>query len=295
MKKLLVAAFILMMCSHAAATTIGEEKIEVDLEDSSVQKQIEVKELTSSTLRIFTPAKVTNLEATVDGEPIDCRVFEGDIESTIDCDTSKERNFTVDLNFTAENLVETRNNRDFFSYSRDFIRPTERFTLKVILPKGSGIVDGGDISEPTISPDTDNIGSNGRRITVEWSSNPTIGESQSYRIVYESLSNSNNLINLFLAAFGALIVLTGLVLGFRYLRRDEIETVYDELEEDQVEVLDLLAENDGEMLQKDVVNMLDYSKAKISSTVSELVDKEIITKAKEGRSNKLKLSKKYKT
>lgn len=295
MKKLLLAVFILAMSVQVAATTIGEESIVVDLEDSSVRKQIHVQELTSSTLTVFTPAEIRELDVTVDGEPVQCNVFEGAFESRIECDISKETDFSVQLNFTAGNLVKGQNNRNTFSYSRNFIRPTEKFNLKVILPEGSGIVDGRNTSSPSVSPSTDNIGSNGRRITVEWSDDPTIGESQSYSIVYEQLSNQNNIFKLGFAAAAFILIIGGAFFGYNLLRKEELENIYDDLEEDKIEVLDLLAENEGEMLQKDVVDSLDYSKAKISSTVSDLVDEEIVSKEKEGRSNKLKLAKKYKT
>jgi uncharacterized membrane protein len=295
MKKLLLAAFILGLSAQVAATTIGDESIVVDLEDSSVQKQIEVKELTSSSLTISTPAEISNLNVRVDGEPAQCDVSQTAFESRIECDISKRNNFSVELNFTADNLVERETNRNVFTYTRNFIRPTESFNLKVILPEGSGIVDDMNTSSPSLSPATDNIGSNGRRITVEWSGDPTIGESQSYRIVYERLSDQNNLMTMILTAVALIVVIVAVFLGYNRFRREDLENVYDELEEDHIEVLDLLAENDGSMLQKDVVDSLDYSKAKISSTVSDLVDDEIVSKEKEGRSNKLKLSKKYKT
>ena len=88
------------------------------------------------------------------------------------------------------------------------------------------------------------------------------------------------------------------LLGVSYLvwirkTRDDISETYEDLSQDEIEVIEILLENDGQLLQKDVVNESSYSKAKISGLVSSLVDKEIITKQKEGRSNELKISKKY--
>jgi uncharacterized membrane protein len=58
-------------------------------------------------------------------------------------------------------------------------------------------------------------------------------------------------------------------------------------------VLDTVRENDNSMLQKDIVDESEYSKAKISSVISELEEKGIVKKSKEGRSNKISISRKY--
>ena len=55
----------------------------------------------------------------------------------------------------------------------------------------------------------------------------------------------------------------------------------------------MLKNSEGEMLQKDIVEQTDYSKAKISGVVKTLVEQEIVTKEKEGRSNKVSLKKEY--
>jgi len=50
-----------------------------------------------------------------------------------------------------------------------------------------------------------------------------------------------------------------------------------------------LKDENGSMLQKDIVNESEYSKAKISGVVSSLDEKGLITKKKEGRSNRIKI------
>ena len=75
--------------------------------------------------------------------------------------------------------------------------------------------------------------------------------------------------------------------------REDIDSVYEDLSEDEAEVLDMVRDNDNSMLQKDVVDESEYSKAKISSVISGLEEKGIVKKSKEGRSNKISISRKY--
>lgn len=294
MKKLLVAASILLLVSQAAATTISSEQITVDLEDSTVNAEIHVEELTSSTLTLFTSNRIDNFQATVDGENIECNIFKSMDESRVECDVPRKDNFTIMYSYEASDLVETEQKVNTFYYSENFIRPTDNYSLKVILPSGAGILDSKNLSEPVISPPTDNIGSNGRRITVTWNNDPTIGETHSYKIMYENLSNQNNYAQIGLAAIAVLLIGAGGFFGFRYVMRENVENKYDDLSEDQIEIVEILRGNGGEMLQKDVVDSLDYSKAKVSGIVSDLVDEDIVVKEKEGRSNKLAISKKFK-
>ncbi|MEF8847451.1 MAG: MarR family transcriptional regulator, partial [Candidatus Paceibacterota bacterium] len=67
----------------------------------------------------------------------------------------------------------------------------------------------------------------------------------------------------------------------------------EEVDSDQEMVINMLKENEGRMLQKDIVDKSDYSKAKISGVVKELEEKDIISKEKEGRSNKVVLKDKF--
>jgi uncharacterized membrane protein len=73
--------------------------------------------------------------------------------------------------------------------------------------------------------------------------------------------------------------------GFRSRRQT------DDLDADEEMVIDMLEDSGGDMLQKDIVAETDYSKAKISGLVSELEEKDIVNKEKDGRSNRVTLKK----
>ncbi|MFB6144467.1 MAG: helix-turn-helix transcriptional regulator, partial [Candidatus Nanohaloarchaea archaeon] len=174
-----------------------------------------------------------------------------------------------------------------------FYRPTKKYRLRVVLPKGAGLLDDRNITSSVISPPGATTGSNGRRIFVEWEKTPDLGETITFQVVYQSFSTRISPLQAAVLAVTAALIALGGYFGYRRLQMEDIENVYDELEHDEIEVLDLLQENEGSMLQKDVVDQMDYSKAKVSGIVSGLVDKEVVRKEKEGRSNRLAIAKNY--
>jgi uncharacterized membrane protein len=93
----------------------------------------------------------------------------------------------------------------------------------------------------------------------------------------------------------AAAVLVLVLIYFIYRRKNVVNStsILEELGEDERLVVEMLRDAEGEMLQKDIVADSEYSKAKISGVVSTLVDEEIVTKEKEGRSNKVSLREKF--
>lgn len=293
MRKLLLAASMLLLISTAAATTISKEKVTVDLASSEVTVEMHIAELTSSKFSYFTSYRISDFNAYSGDEKLDCEVQRTSIESQVSCDVPRHENLDIKMNYTASGLVNDEQTHNVFQYTQNFIRPTKNYTLRTILPEGSVLLDGENVSTPVVSPQNAEVGSNGRRITVEWRIDPQLGDSMAFRILYEELSPRFKYAEIGLSL--VLLILLSIIgyLGYIRLSRENIENVYSELSDDEIDVVELLRENDGSILQKDLVESLDYSKAKVSGIVSELVEKEVLLKEKEGRSNNLVISKKY--
>lgn len=293
MRKLFAAFFLVFLVSGAAATTINAESLVLDLEKSEASATVEVKDLTSSKFTYITSAEVTSVEAQTNGEKMPCNVETLAVGSEIRCDTDRKENFTVDIKYSFSGLVYQRGNTRTFRYSHPIYRPTENFYLRVDLPAGAGLTDSNS-SDPAISPQDGETGSDGRRIFVAWEKEPQIGDTLSFSVDYQGLTDEGtDYLRIFGMVFVILLFAGAVYLYWRRMNRESIESVYGDLSDDELDVVELLKENDGEMLQKDVVDSSDYSKAKISGVVSDLVEKDIVEKEKEGRSNKLKISGKY--
>lgn len=293
MRKALCLIFVLFLASSAASSSIESENVTVDLENKHVEVDTYVKELTSSTYTYITSYPVENVEATINGQDVECETSYLQVGTEISCDTELRNNFNVHMEFSENGLTSIRNNAEIFTYSQSIYRPTDEFNLRVLLPSGSGLIDQNNASTPVVSPSNHEVGSNGQQIFVEWNKTPQIGETLRFNLMYETLSTTTN----YLLVAGLIVVAFLLGLGgysvWRRKNRDDIDEIYDDLSDDEIDIVELLVENEGEMLQKDVVDSSKYSKAKISGLVSSLVDKEVLTKEKEGRSNKLTISKNY--
>ncbi len=294
MRKFMAVFFAVLFISGATATTVKEENVEVDLSTSKVKIDIEIRELTSSKFTYLTSFPVSDLKARSGGSSLGCTVEQLRIGSEIKCDPSRKNNFSISLNFTGSGLTESRQNYRIFRYSQSIFRPTRNHSLRVILPEGAGILDDANVSTPVISPGGAETGSDGRRIYVEWNTDPRLGETLDFQVIYEDFSPADfNYIEIGLLMITGLVVLFSAYMIYLRLSRENIENVYEELDDDETRVIELIRENEGEMLQKDLVGELDYSKAKVSGLVSGLVEEEILVKEKKGRSNSLSISRSY--
>ena len=92
------------------------------------------------------------------------------------------------------------------------------------------------------------------------------------------------------AAMVILVVLGGTLLVRNRLNDDnsssrEPRVSQQEFKTDRERVCDLVNENGGRMKQSEIVNSVDWSKAKVSRLLAELEDDEQITKLRLGREN----------
>jgi uncharacterized membrane protein len=292
-KKASVFPVLLLLVSAAAATTISNEDIVMDLETNEITVNMKIEDLTTDSFNYQTVHEARNVEAYFNGEKKDCSVESLAVGSTINCETDLKENFTVELIYKTSGLVNRRDSIRTFSYSQSIYRPIRNYSLKVLLPEGTGLVDQANITTPVTQPAGAELGNmDGRRFFVKWNTNPELGEIARFQIVFERLEEPD--------AEGILPVILGIAVILAlavavYRRKNKVETsnVLDELDTDQEMVIDMLKEKEGEMLQKDIVNKSDYSKAKISGLVKELEDLELISKEKEGRSNKVVLKEKF--
>lgn len=299
-KHIIILGFIAALISSASATTVTNEKVEIDLENSRVHVELSIGDLTTRNFTYFTTYRISDVEVKSSGEELECRVDSSSIESEISCAINKTNSFNTSLNYTAEGLVTQEGARKVFDYTQNFPRPTNHYSIAVTLPRGEVIVDQQNVTQNVINPPDAEISTNGQRITVMWDVTPPngetsiLGETRTFRLLYESVEEeSQNFLEPIIIGLIAISVLTALVLGARQFLRNSIDDIYDDLSEDQIELIELLRENDGAMLQKDIVESMNYSKAKISGIVKDLVEEEILEKEKEGRSNMLSISKKY--
>jgi len=293
MKKLLSVFAILAFIGSASAATITDENVTIDLETSEVNISMDVADMTSSAFYYTSSFPINDdFEARVNGKSAECNKEPLPPGTYVTCDVESS-DFKINFVYSTEGLVSQRNGVNIFRYTQSIQRPTDKYNLKVFLPSGTGLIDKSNVSLPVISPGDGLSDTDGQRIFVEWDKNPSLGQ-LSFQTIFTPVSNPEseglNLIWILPLVIGALI---GGVVYFLFSMRENLDEAYEEISKDGKDVLDMIRENDDSMLQKDIVDESEYSKAKISSVISELEDKGIVNKSKEGRSNKISISRKY--
>ena len=299
---LLPILMFMLLVSAGVSTSIGDKEVGIDLESNDVAASIEVQELTSSKFNYVTTVDARNPNASTRNGKLDCTVKDLTLGSRIECPVNLTRDFVVNLSFRADGLIEQKRGAKLFSYRQPIYRPTESYRLEARLPTGAAL-DSSNSTSQVISPSNYSTETNGRRISVIWRTQPDLGDSLSFAVLFNEFTGTDppkekegfpfetaGLVFL----LSMITVAAGILVWF--LTREEpqkISEVRDDLDEDENELLDVLQEEDGECLQKEIVDSTGHSKAKISGTVSELVEKDIVEKEKDGRSNRLKLADEY--
>lgn len=300
MNKIILSTLaVLLMISAVSANSIASESVEIDLEDNIVNLEVEVKELTQNRFNYYVQSYQVEevISGSINGEEANCYLREEQrLDSQVTCDTELDGNFTVNLELEGSGMVTQQNTASRFQYTQNIHNPTDNYRLRVILPENSGIVNQEDSTEPVIFPSYAEPQTTGQRIYLEWEEDPDISELLTFQILFRENSEPEERYNWQLLIPLGLIIL--IVVGvswylYRDISPDNVDKLKEMLDEDEMFIINQITENNGEILQKDVVNESEHSKAKVSGLVSSLVEKDIITKEKEGRSNKLVLKEKY--
>ena len=299
MKKIILLAILAVaLVSTAAGNSISSETVEIDLEESTANLEIEVNELSQNRFNYYVQSYQVEsvISGQINGEEANCYLREEQrLDSQITCDTDLEENFTVNLVLEGSGWVTQQATASRFQHTQNMHNPTEDYTLRVILPIGASIISQEDSTEPVIFPDVEPQ-TTGQRIYIEWNENPGLGELLNFQILFEENNEPSQGVDWrIIGSLSIILLFLGGLALYIYRKRSEndYEHLQEILNEDEMLVVDQIYENDGEILQKDIVNQSEYSKAKVSGIVGTLVDKEIITKEKEGRSNKLVLTERY--
>lgn len=192
----------------------------------------------------------------------------------------------ITIRFNVTNAVSKAGDGYVFSPVFSLPQDTKEFTLRVRLPEGMGLPR--PVSEVSgftdVAPLPDNVYSDGKTIIFEWKRYSPAGDFAVY-VRYTRPYTAEKLY-----AVGFLLVLA---LGSYYLhkvRRRKPKAEY--MRDDEKRVLDLIKETPG-IVQKDVVDITGFSKAKVSMMVSKLERDGLVRKEKFGLKNRLYLTEKH--
>lgn len=290
-KKSCLGIFLVLFAGMTSGTIISQENVSIDLQDESVTLDAYVERLTTENFNWRTSHPVSNIKSEINGNRKNCRVEQLAVGSEIECPTKLRKNFSVSLNYKTSGMTSKKEDAKIFRYSQSIYRPINNYTFKVILPEGTGVLDQEMATTDVINPNTGKVlNEDGRRFVVKWKTKPNLRQPEKFSVIYQELNNQTSS-KIIPAGLAMAIVLALSFLIYSRKTNVNSERTFDKLNKDEKEVVNLIRGRDGEMLQKDIVNETDYSKAKISGVVSKLEEKNVVSKEKEGRSNKVTLNK----
>jgi len=299
-----VAVLCLLMValsSTVSGTTIADEQEVIRIGGSSTEVSVHINytDLTSEQVSLLVPDshEPQNVRGSDASGEIPCRYQER--EDEILCTPSEHNgSYAVDIRYSMPSPATVAEAGNMvYAHTKRILVPIDSYSLRVVLPEGYGLVQ--DEQAEAYIPASGEVGSdaNGRRIHVEWDDTDTsIGDTLRYEVRYQELNVFRDIFPTSPAVLVAvLLILIAAGLSV-YMRRaqsssETVASLFPVLKDDEKEVIRYMVDNDGECGQKDLVEELDYSKAKISRLVKDLVERNLIKKIKEGRRNRLKLKK----
>ena len=290
----LALAFFLLIFPLASGSQIKKEEVVVDLNSpSEVRVNITYGELTQEKLSYIVPYSMSNVRASIKGRSLECTTQNVEIGTELLCETDEKRNFSVYIRYNTNDMVSRRGELSEFSYSRNILEPIQSYELKAILPEGSGIYESSREEFKSIDPEPVSIGSTGRRIHVVWKDQDmNLGGVLRFNLYFERLRFFEHLPYLELIVIAGAVVI-GISVAYFYFRsgKKTISSVLPVLKEGEREVLKIIIEKGEECKQKEIVESVDYSKAKVSRIIKDLDERNLIEKKKVGRTNVIQLSK----
>ncbi len=239
----------------------------------------------------FIPARATNIEVFADNNTADCAVTQ-EIGTSIVCETSAKE---FVYKFHIKNLVSTIGEIQYirvFRYAFSITQSVERVHAVVKFPLGAALVEEEKLKGTGLTsfdPDFGREGSDGRRISVSWTfDKPVLGQSINVSAIYELLGFD---------AFALFFIILALVIAAFFLfvifilKKHKVRDILPVLTDGERKVMEIILREKGEVDQRVIVKETDFSKAKVSRVINDLMSRGLVEKISRGRKNLIKLKK----
>ncbi|MEM5874927.1 MAG: winged helix-turn-helix transcriptional regulator [Candidatus Aenigmatarchaeota archaeon] len=280
-----ITLFLLLFSISFSELSKFYVKIDFDIEKTKSIFTICFKNISENYFKIPVYEKYEKLNFSTFGKYINCWKNENFVECNFELTREKT---CIDLLFYGKTKKEKLNDKIYsFSYSFNIPLIAEEISIAAVLPEKAIIAN----IENSIFPSnyflaTDPIG---RRIVVGWKfdNNGKIDFLTKIIVEVPLEERKTGLIQI-ISYFVFPIVIV--IIIFYYLKFIKKETIESVLNENERKVVEILREK-KKIVQKDLVQHLDLSKAKVSRIVKDMEKRGIIEVERRGRNNILKLKK----
>ena len=233
---------------------------------------------------------ISDYAVTGDGVPLKCSLSTGP-GALIVCDNIRAKNIVYSIK-TKPVVNDILQRFMLFTQKLSVTQPTQSFSVTVKLPLGAGLAEANRLRGLPLKPfepESGKQGSDGRQIFVEWNlKNPVIGDTLYVTVVYEQFSEDIQYV-----LFGSIIIIV--IMAFFafvfFTRHRPVQDVMPVLTYNEKKVVEILLREKKEVDQRAIVKETDFSKAKASRVISDLVKRGVIEKVSKGRKNIITLKK----
>lgn len=276
-----IAMLLFLSTAHAA---LQDWKIDISLNDDKTSDWTVTYRYNDSVQKsdFFLLVGVTSFNVTADSLPVSCSIARG-IGTSIVCNSINAR--TIVYSIKTFPVISSLENLNIFSSRFSVTQTLDRFAVIIRLPFGTALTESSKLAGTGLNPFEPpgaTQGSDGRRIFVEWNfEKPRLGETADFTVVYEQVKPVD--FNIFLAIIATIVIafLAFLVFFFRSRRLEEVLPILTDSERSVMEIV--LREKQVD--QRKIVKETDFSKAKVSRIIQDLVKRGLIEKKPKGRTN----------
>jgi hypothetical protein len=294
---ILLAFAIILIIPVSFARPLSEWKIDVTINDDKTAGWIITlvynQPVNRSDYFIFSP--ISDLSVYADDRPVRCSVSEK-VGTSIICDSINSSK-SVQYKFVAYNEISQIKDLNRFSYRFSITQLTDKFSLTVRLPLGAALVEKSKLEGTGMirfEPAWGREGSDGRIIYMEWlATDPKLGDTYDVSLIYEKIISPSS-DSIFIIALAVIIILSVSVIIYMFIKRRSPKNILPILTDGERKVVEIVL-RDKEVDQRKIVKETDFSKAKVSRIIHDLVGRGVVEKRQKGRTNIIKLKKLEKT
>ena len=292
MKLYLLVAILLFAPVNAAITNWN---VDVSINDDTGTDWTVILTYDNITDRsdYFVLSIITNVEVFADNVPINCDIVQ-DIGTSIVCTGLSAREVTY--KFHVKGLVDNVQQLKIFHYPFSVTRSVEKMQITVKFPLGSALIEGSELNGTGLKPfepDFGREGSDGRRIFINWVfDKPALGQTLNVSAIYELISGFDPFTTFTIIL--VLIIISFILALMFVFRKQRVKDLLPVLTNGERKAMEILLREKGEVDQRVIVKETDFSKAKVSRIINDLIDRGLIEKISRGRKNLIKLKKEIK-
>ncbi len=283
MKRLFVLFTVVYLITLPGVLAVESHEVEYSVENGNVlvRESIVSKGGEAS---FFVPDDLYDIRTWSDGTSTSFTIDRQNNRRVITVDTDNTTD--IELEYKTSELVD-QGRTSYFVHGFRVKEPTEKVTIRLILPEKAVLPRPLDSLTPPVNPYPDEVTTTGRRMVFGWEEED-MQPDDVFSIFVSYQEDSFNWI--YLLPLIGLVALTGF---FLYSRKKKIEAVKKRfphlLEKEKVVVEELAKADENTLWQNQLQHRTGFTKSKLSRTLRKMEERNIIEKIPHGTSNKVRL------